>query len=167
MATAVEAAKHICLSPSRFRDLVALGVFKRVPSGMYDLDVIRETYCLHAQKVMAGRSDDGGGSLAKQRTRLEAAKTEAVLHKNAINRGDLVSLKVIRKVGEAMMGNFRSRCLSIPGSMADALTPYTPQDRDAIHEILREKIYEALDQLSDPDFPGWGPMTRKVEEAAA
>jgi hypothetical protein len=33
MVTAVEAAQHICLSPSRFRDLVAQGVFKRMPSG--------------------------------------------------------------------------------------------------------------------------------------
>src|SRR3981081_3663724 len=67
MVTAVKAARHICLSPSRFRDLVDAGVFARMPPGKYDLTTVREAYCLHAQRVMAGRGDDGGKSLSERR----------------------------------------------------------------------------------------------------
>jgi hypothetical protein len=67
MATAV--------SPSRFRDLIGT-VFTKSPSGKYNLDRVRKEYCLHAQKVMAGRGDDGSGALSKQRVKLEGATIE-------------------------------------------------------------------------------------------
>jgi hypothetical protein len=165
MATVAECSAHCCVSMTRLRDLIAAGIIKHQASGQYSLDEVRESYIKNLQAVASNRGGDYG-KLSKQRAKLEEAKTEAVLHKNAINRGDYVSLKVVRKVGEAMMGAFRERCLSIPGSTADALTPLSAKDRAEIEEILREKIYDALLELSSPDFPGWGPMTGEVEEAA-
>jgi len=50
MATAVEAARHLHLSPSLFRDDVAQGVIERKPSGRYDFDEVREQYCLSRAK---------------------------------------------------------------------------------------------------------------------
>jgi len=81
----------------------------------------------------------------------------AMRFKNAVMRGDYVSLSVVRKAGEKMLMVFRERILSIPGATADKLTPYTPQDRGAIELILRDVLYEALNELSNPaEFGGRG-----------
>lgn len=151
MATAAQAAKHICLSVSRFRDLIGT-VFERQPSGRYDLTTIREAYCLHAQKVMAGRADDGGKALSERRGRLAEAQTQAVELKTAIMSGEYVSLDAVQRIWESDLIVFRERSLSVPGKCADSLQPFTPKDRGEIEEILRSEIYDMLTDLSDPAF---------------
>jgi phage terminase Nu1 subunit (DNA packaging protein) len=152
MVTAVKAARHICLSPSRFRDLVDAGVFARMPPGKYDLTTVREAYCLHAQRVMAGRGDDGGKSLSERRARLADAQAQAAEMKNAIMRGDYVSLRLVGEAIEREYSIVRERVLTTPGKCADSLTPYTPKDRKAILEILRDEAHAALTDLSTPAF---------------
>src|SRR5882757_7977358 len=73
MATAAEAAKHICLGIARFRDLVAMGVIPHALSGKYDLDAVREAYIPSLQRKASGREEEGGGSLSMQRARLAEA----------------------------------------------------------------------------------------------
>jgi len=56
MGRQFEAGKHICLEVSRFRDLIAAGVFKRKPNGRYNLDEIREAYLpAHAKESQLSR----------------------------------------------------------------------------------------------------------------
>src|ERR1700722_3717415 len=114
MATAVKAGKHICLSPSRFRDLVAEGVFERMPAGKYDLTTIREAYCLHMQKIAAGRAADGGAALSTQRARLADAQASAAEFKNAQAQGSVVELSVMRRQLEYVFSVLREIALSTP-----------------------------------------------------
>ena len=151
MATAVKAGQHICLSPSRFHDLVAGGVITRAPPGQYDLDRVREEYCRHAQKVMQGRGSDNGASLSAQRTRLATQQTIAVERRNAVEAGDLVSLDVIKRMMISTFTVMRERALSVPGKIADSLQPHSALDRGAIAEIVRGEIYEMLEVLSEAD----------------
>jgi phage terminase Nu1 subunit (DNA packaging protein) len=159
MATAVQAAQHIHLSPSRFRDYVAQGVIRRRPSGRYDLDEVREAYCLHAQKVMAGRLDEGGKSLSTQRARLATAQAQAAEMKNMAASGQLVSLEAVGRVFDRYVRVFRERCLNVPGSTADSLSPHCAEDRIAIEGILRDQMYAALEDIADPKF-----MERMADE---
>ena len=147
MATAGQAARHICLSISRFRDLVDSGVIARASPGQYDLTVVRETYIPHMQKLAAGRGADHGAALSTQRARLATA--QAAEMKNAAFCGDLVSLSAVGKVWDREVQNIRERFLSIPGTCADRLTPYSPKDRIEIHEVLREVVYDALNDVAD------------------
>jgi hypothetical protein len=115
MSTASEAALHICLSVSRFRDLVAEGVFKRMPPGKYSLKVIRETYCRHAQKRMAGRAADGGENLSMQRAKLASVQTarlefEAARETGSIcapGRDEAAAHPFVRRVPRAVLGDAR------------------------------------------------------------
>jgi hypothetical protein len=156
MATAVKAAKHICLSPSRFRDLVDAGVFERMPPGKYDLTTVREAYCRYAQKVMQGRGDDHGKALSERRGRLAEAQTVAVELKNRITNGEFVRLDAVQRYYERHLVVFRERSLSVPGKSADRLTPHCTEDRGEIEEVLRSEIYEMLEDLSSPAF--WTSM---------
>jgi hypothetical protein len=80
--TAAVAAEHCCISPSRFRDLVDLGVIKRQTSKGYSLNECRKQYISYLQRVAAGHGADNA-TLSKQRVKLEGAKTEAIIFRLA------------------------------------------------------------------------------------
>jgi phage terminase Nu1 subunit (DNA packaging protein) len=150
MSTANESAKHIFLGISRFRDLIGSGAITRQKSGRYKLDVVREEYCLHMQKIAAGRGADGGAALSEQRSRLAGAQAERAEFENVRAMGGFVELEVFKRQLVADLMTTRERALSTPGKISDSLTPYTPKDRDAIHEIVKREIYEMLEDLSNP-----------------
>jgi len=166
MVTAVVAGKHICLEVARFRDLVAAGVIKRMPSGGYKLDAVRESYIRHMQKVAAGRAADGGESLAKQRARLAKAQAETAERKNDFEAGKLVEVTLAVDLLEQLIVPMRENLLNLPGVCADSLTPHTPMDRGLIADILRRKVYDALSYLalptSYPPFAGYLNEDRKA-----
>jgi hypothetical protein len=116
MSTASEAALHICLSVSRFRDLVAEGVFKRMPPGKYSLKVIREAYCRHAQKRMAGRAADGGENLSMQRAKLASVQTARLEFEAAREQGQYVHLDVMKRLLIRSFAVFREQSLGCPAS---------------------------------------------------
>jgi hypothetical protein len=123
MATAAVAARHTCLSASRFRDLVSAGVFERQPSGKYDLKTIREAYCLQMQKVAAGRGDDGNGALSKQRAKLAEPQTASAVLKTAILSGGYVSIELVVRKLETMFATMKEIAMSTAGKVADAYKP--------------------------------------------
>jgi hypothetical protein len=169
MVTAVKAGKHICLSPSRFRDLVDAGIFERMPPGKYDLTTVREAYCRYAQKVMQGRGDDGGKALSERRGRLAEAQTVAVELKNRIASGEYVRLDAVQRAYESDLTVFRETALSTPGKVADAVSAHTKEDRAAVFEIIFDEICEMLEILSEPKFVGprlAGPERRRLAEVA-
>jgi hypothetical protein len=161
MSTASEAALHICLSVSRFRDLVAEGVFKRMPPGKYSLKVIRETYCRHAQKRMAGRAADGGENLSMQRARLASVQTARLEFEAAREQGQYVHLDVMKRLLIRSFAVFREQSLGMPGKWADALQPHSPMDRAAIAEVLRTEVIDMLTDFSSPD----GVLSQAIGES--
>jgi hypothetical protein len=163
MATAVKAGQHICLSVSRFHDLVAGGVITRAPPGKYDLDKVREEYCRHAQKVMQGRGSDNGASLSAQRVKLAEQQTIAVERRNAAEAGDLVSLDLIGRRLDSTFTTMREIALGVPGKIADSLQPHSALDRGAITEIVRGEIYEMLETLSEYD--NYPPIAKRAATA--
>jgi hypothetical protein len=164
MATAIKAAKHIFISPSRFRDLLDAEIITRMPAGKYVLDKVREEYILNAQKVMAGRAGEGGAALSTQRARLATAQSERAEFQNAISRGDYVKLSVMKDGLIALFSVMRERTLTLPGKIADALQPFTPKDRAEIHDILRDECHALLEDLSQGKVL---PSARKKGEEAA
>jgi len=59
---------------------------------------------------------------------------------------------------------FREKTLTLPGKVADALTPHCAEDRNTITEILRDECYELLEDLSDGKIL---PSGRKKSEEVA
>ena len=170
MATAAKAAKHICLSISRFRDLVDSEVIARQPPGQYDLTVVRESYIPHMQKLAAGRGADHGAALSTQRARLATAQAVAAEMKTAALTGQLVSLDLVEKKLAPLFGNFREQALSMPGKTADAVAQACGGDRALIFNIIDTEVREMLAELA----AGKGnavselrPSTRQQRRAAA
>ena len=145
-------AAYIDTTRETISDHVARGTIKKRADGKYDLqECIRAIFKWQSAKL-SGRI--GNEELAAQHVNLARERAELVALKNAVTRGEFVRLETFAKVHEAHLMVFRERCLSIPGSCADSLTPFTPADRAAIELVLRDKVYEALDELSDPELQG-------------
>jgi hypothetical protein len=152
MATAAVAAKHIFISASRYRDLVAANVIKHRPSGQYRLDEVREQYITNMQRTLRGRGGaDGGAILSKQRARLADAQASKAEFLNMQMQGGFVELSLMQRVLEGTFTVMRERALSTAGKCADALTPFTPKDRAEIHAVIQREVHEMLECLSDPD----------------
>jgi phage terminase Nu1 subunit (DNA packaging protein) len=163
MATATEAAEHVFISPSRFRDLVGLGTITRMPAGKYDLNKVREEYCRNAQRIMQGRAADGGAALSAKRARLADAQAQAAEFRNAQLQGGFVQLGVVRRLLEQLFGSMREVALGVPGKISESLTAYCSEDRETIHEVIKGEIYEMLNTLADPN----GVVTEVVAQSAS
>jgi phage terminase Nu1 subunit (DNA packaging protein) len=144
MATTAEAASHIFLTAARFHDLVAQGVITKAERGAYDLNRVREEYIKNIRKSASGHGKDAAG-LSKARAELAREQTVAVALKNAVARGEYVPLAVIQRSAETVFATFRERILSIPGKIASACEM---RSRGEVEEIVRDEVYECLDELS-------------------
>ena len=153
--TASEAAAHVDLGVGRFTQLVETNVIPRQKTRSYRLDDVRRVYIRHLRAIAAGQGSDGGTTLANERAALAREQTLTAQIKNAAARGDLVSLTAVQKRLIALLAIFRERILSIPGKMADPLSMRT---REEIEPLLRDELYEALDELSDPTLPAGSPV---------
>jgi hypothetical protein len=148
-ATAVQAAQHIHLGPSRFRDLVASGVFSHATRGNYSLNKVREEYCSNATKVMAGRAADGGASLSKQRARLATAQAEKAERANAIEAGEFVAVKgAVDDVDRFIFRPMREILLTLAGKCSDGVAAHSQLDREAVFEIINRECRQALTMMS-------------------
>jgi hypothetical protein len=148
-ATAVQAAQHIHLGPSRFRDLVASGVFSHATRGNYSLNKVREEYCSNATKVMAGRAADGGASLSKQRARLATAQAEKAERANAIEAGEFVAVKgTLDDIDRFVFRPMREIVLNIAGKCSDSVATHSELDRGVVFEILMRECRTALTLMS-------------------
>jgi hypothetical protein len=108
-------------------------------------------------------SESGGGkSLSTQRARLANAQATKAEFQNALACGDYVKVSVMRRFVEVMFNNFREQCLSLAGKVADSLTPYTPQDRSAVHAAIKSEVVQMLEGFADPQ----GVIGRAVSETA-
>lgn len=146
--TAAKAAVHLCMSPSRFRDLLDEGVIERQTSRGYDLDVVRRQYIEHIRKIAAGHGKGGGANLAEQRAKLAAAQTQAALFKNGIAAGNFADLALTKRLLESMFSAMREQALGLSGKISDSLTPHCEEDRAAICDTIRREVCEMLEALS-------------------
>jgi phage terminase Nu1 subunit (DNA packaging protein) len=98
-----------------------------------------------------GRVGTDGNSataqLTAERARLAREQAEAVALKNAVTRGELVRLASVQRSAEIIFAAFRERCLSIPGKIAAICEM---RSRGEVEQIVRDEVYEALDELSRP-----------------
>jgi hypothetical protein len=147
MATVAECATHCFVSVTRLRDLIGGGQITHRRNGQYDIATVRREYIEYLQKAAQGRSGDAVG-LSKQRVKLEAARTDAIEFKNAVARGDYVSLDLVEKKLTPLFQNFREQALSMPGKTADSVASACGGDRALVFRILDDEIREMLTELA-------------------
>lgn len=100
-----------------------------------------------AAKPDGRRGNGDEARLAAERARLAKEQADAVAMKNAIARRENVPIAQLMKELQIVFTAFREHCLSIPGKVAATCEM---RSRGEVEEIVREEVYEALEQLSRP-----------------
>ncbi|MFB9265014.1 hypothetical protein ACFFWD_17925 [Bradyrhizobium erythrophlei] len=88
--------------------------------------------------------------MSEARTALAREQTAALRLKNAVARREYVSLAGVRREVETMFAMLRERLVSIPGKIAASCEM---RERRDVEEIVRDEVYELLDELSRPILP--------------
>jgi phage terminase Nu1 subunit (DNA packaging protein) len=145
--TAAEAAAHVDLGTRGFIDLVDRGIIPRAAKGSYGLDECRRLYIRHIRAAASGHGDmAAGASLSSERALLAKEQREGMSLKNAISRGDFVSVvNMVRKLG-ATFSVIREKLLTLPGKTADSCEM---RERSEIEDIMLAEITEILNELHD------------------
>jgi hypothetical protein len=145
------AAIHCGISVVSFARLLDMGVIERQPREVgYDLTTCRLARFKYLENLAAGRSGaDGGALLAKERALLAREQREAATIKNAVARGDYVSLDLVEKKLTPLFSNFREQALSTPGVIADAVAQACGGDRALVYSIIDDRVREMLTELAD------------------
>jgi phage terminase Nu1 subunit (DNA packaging protein) len=143
------AAVHIDVSTVRFFALLNRGVVERrtKASGGYDLDQVRRSYIRHLRAIASGHGS-GMADLAEARALLVREQTKMLERKNAVARGELVTVKAAACIIASEFSVIRDRLLGIAGNLCDALAH---QDRESVFAGINREVMEVLNELSDPE----------------
>jgi hypothetical protein len=151
-ASTAEAARHVGLSDVSFAKLLNDGIIERQDRATgYDLTKVRLKCFAHLRSVAAGRGGvNSGEMLSHERALLAKEQREAVTLRNSISRGEFVEVLGFKKQLIIDLSVTRETALSLPGKVADGLTPHCAEDRAAIYKIIQSEVYEMLGAMADP-----------------
>jgi phage terminase Nu1 subunit (DNA packaging protein) len=169
MSTINEVCDWLDISDTTFKTKLRRGVIEKQPRGQYDIQTIARALIKDRQAESGGHGDHAANlDLSKERARLAREQADAVALKNASARRENVPMALVQKAVEIVFMAFRERCLSIPGKIAAScdMRPSTE-----VEEIVRDEVYEALDELTRPIIPlepphGWLDETISAEAGA-
>lgn len=158
-ASVDEASAHLCLTPKRFRELVAAGVIGKADGKGYDLDTVRREYIDHLRKPMLGRASkpDGLDPVA-ERARKDKEMADRLALQNATTRDELAPVPVFQQAFADVFAIVRARIMAMPDRLARPLVGLT--DATKAKAILQQGAEDTLTALSRERFPSRTPSTR-------
>ena len=153
MATQVELAEHLGMSPQSVSELVKRGVFsiKRGRSPV-DIDVCRIEYINHLRKSGSHFKKSGSsGDMVEESTRLKKFQADkAELEVNQLE-GNLIPAELVRTTWGDFVGNAKAKLLNIPTNLAHQVL--AAQDFNEAEQLIKNNIHEVLEELSQDGLP--------------
>ena len=156
--TASAVAEWLGITAHRVRQLRNEGVLVEVKPGLYNMK-----QCV--QRYLNYKTGDGGAreQLTAEKARRERTRADLEEMQLEVARGELHKTEDVEKALNTMIANFRTRMLEIPAKHAGTLVQIT--DQGEAFTLLKDAIYEALDELSDFDKAMAEPDEEEAENA--
>ncbi|MEG3437688.1 hypothetical protein V0288_11210 [Pannus brasiliensis CCIBt3594] len=127
---------------------------------------IIEYYKGQLEEEKAKKSGKGGQSAYfEEKTRLTSAQADKVELENAVRAGELFEVAAAERAWEDYIGRCRKRLLGLPAKAAAELAAMS--DPIAVQEYLKDRVDEALWELSRIDFEDEGESSESEGEARA
>jgi phage terminase Nu1 subunit (DNA packaging protein) len=149
VATVIEVAHHIGVTPKYVQDLINEGVIERKGRGEYDLNECRDAYIKKLRIAASGRSSSGELDLVAERARLAKEQADSKEMENAITRGELVYIDDVAKKVEVALSNVKIRLLAVPTKAAPEAA--AADDAKEVQALIERHIIEALNELAGID----------------
>jgi phage terminase Nu1 subunit (DNA packaging protein) len=139
------------ISVRRYQQLAKESILPPSDNGYIDFVLATKHLISYYQKLVEGQ---GSITLTEERARLARVQADLATLEYQKAQGKLVDADEVERIWIAMGQACRSRLLSIPAKLPPLLEG---KSKVECQGILRDHIYEALDELSerlaDPDFP--------------
>lgn len=135
----VDTAHIMGVNPRTFSDWNISPVGKKGNETFYDLKQVIAYF--------KEREKKRGGGLTEQRTRLVKAQADKAERESEALEGSLIPIHIIEQVWSDQISAFRARILGIPNKAAKSLLNINKPTE--METLIREYLYEALDELSD------------------
>ncbi|GHS90855.1 hypothetical protein AGMMS49957_17530 [Synergistales bacterium] len=137
-------AKLFMISERRVQQLTKEKILPQVSRGNYDVVTTIQSYVRYlGERIKSGDDAD----LQKERALLTKAQRETAELELALMRGELHKSEDVMRVWTENVMNCRLRLLAIPTKIAPILAENS--DAQSVQEILKEAIYEAIDELAE------------------
>mgnify|MGYP003123272786 FL=1 len=153
MATQVELAKHLGMTPQSVSELVKNGVFTiKKGRSPVDIDVCRIEYINHLRKNANHFKKSGSkGDIVEESTRLKKFQADkAELEVNQLE-GKLIPADLVKNTWSDFVGNAKAKLLNIPNNLAHQVL--SVEDFNQAEDLIKKSIYEALEELSQDGLP--------------
>lgn len=144
--TTKEISEILGLSDRRIRQLADEGALVRIAHGKFDLPASIQTYIKYQVNKEKPTAEIDKTEEEALWTRARRQKTELELR---IMQGELHRSEDVKRVMNDMLGAFRARLLGLPSKISPQLIGKT--EIPAVKEIVKNGVYEALEELSDYD----------------
>ena len=146
IVTTKQISEILGLSTRRIQQLATENALVKASRGKFDLPSSITTYINYLVEKEKPDSELDKYEEEALWTRARRQKTELELQ---IMKGELHRSEDVKRVMNDMLGGFRARLLSLPSKTAPQILGKT--EIPAIKEILKESVYEAMNELSDYD----------------
>ncbi|WP_205600751.1 type IV toxin-antitoxin system AbiEi family antitoxin domain-containing protein [Gracilibacillus sp. YIM 98692] len=146
IVTTKEISEILNLGDRRIRQLANENALVRIGHGKYDLPASINSYI---EYVVDREKPEGDLDKTEEEalwTRARRKKTELELQ---IMRGELHRSEDVKLVMNDMLGAFRARLLGLPSKTAPQILGKS--EIPAIKNVLKDAVFEALEELSDYD----------------
>lgn len=143
-----EIAGLLNLTERRIQQLTREGIISQVSRGRYKLGPTLTNYVTWIQRRSLGANDDEKSFRKEKALLTQINRERAEIELNVI-RGSVHTSDDVEAVMNTMLQVFRTRMLGIPAKTAPLLL--NQEDLSVAHDILREEIYLALQELSNYD----------------
>lgn len=153
MATQVELAKHLGMTPQSVSELVKNGVFTiKKGRSPVDIDICRIEYINHLRKNASHFKKSGSkGDIVAESTRLKKFQADkAELEVNQLE-GKLIPATLVKDTWSDFVSNAKAKLLNIPNNLAHQVL--AAEDFNQAEDLIKKSIYEALEELSQNGLP--------------
>jgi phage terminase Nu1 subunit (DNA packaging protein) len=137
-------ARLFMITERRVQQLTKEKILPQIARGQYDPVPTIQAFIRYLNERIKNGDD---ADLQKERALLTKAQRETAELELAVMRGELHKGDDVMRVWTENVTNCRSRLLAIPTKVAPVLAE--TGDAQNIQEILKDAIYEALDELAD------------------
>lgn len=141
--------KILGVTDRQVRNLAAEGVIPKLPNGSYEIIPALRTYITNIKSAAAKEKTEltDASAYNNEKTMHERAKRIKAELLVGQMKGELHHANDVEKVMGDMLSNLRAKLLAIPTKAAPILI--ARNDIAIIEDLLKEEIFEALEELSN------------------
>lgn len=150
MASNVEIAKHLDITPDWVSKLKGQNILPHTPGKQMDMDQCRLAYINYLRNKARLTRDTDNGTITEHKSRLTQAQADKAEMEVQVLSSTLIRADEVRTAWTQFVANVRAKLLNLPAKMAHQVVGLDHYGE--AEELLTNEIYEALNELTEVKY---------------